>query len=168
MPTMSNYFNFIMINLAFIIQIAIMVYFRSAQDIRDNWPLYRCNPPYWVFSENISDDFSYCVQNMQINSMGFLLQPITYLISNLTSYSFEFSDSINNIRKMLSGIRGSVTSIIENVFGVFLNLIIEFKKMIMTIKDLVGKMIGIVVTILYVLDGSVKTMQSTWNGPPGK
>ena len=168
MPTMSNYFNYIMINLAFIAQILIMVYFRSALDIKQNWPLYRCNPPYWIFSDNIADDFSYCVQNTQIKSMGFLLQPITYLISNLTSYSFEFSDSINNIRKMLSGIRGAVSSIIQNVFGVFLNLITEFQKMIMSIKDMVGKMLGIVVTILYVLDGSVKTMQSTWNGPPGK
>ena len=168
MPTMSNYLKFIMINLAFIIQIAIMVYFRSVQDIRDNWPLYRCNPSYWMFSENISDDFSYCVQNTQIKSMGFLLQPITYLLSNLTSYSFEFSDSINNIRGMLSGIRGSFGSIIQNIFGVFLNLIIEFQKMILSIKDTVGKMIGIVVTILYVLDGSIKTMQSTWNGPPGQ
>ena len=100
--------------------------------------------------------------------MGYLLQPITYLISNLTSFSSGFSDSINNIRKMISGIRGFVTGIIENVFGVFLNLIVEFQKMIMSIKDMVGKMIGIVVTILYVLDGSIKTMNSTWKGPPGQ
>lgn len=168
MPTTSNYFDFIMINLAFIAQITIMVYFRSALDIKENWPLYRCNPSYWIFSENISEDFTYCVQNTQINSMGYLLQPITYLISNLTSFSGEFSESINNIRKMISGIRGFVTSIIENVFGVFFNLIVEFQKMIISIKDMVGKMIGIVVTILYVLDGSIKTMNSTWNGPPGQ
>jgi hypothetical protein len=33
---------------------------------------------------------------------------------------------------------------------------------------MVGKMIGIVVTILYVLDGSIKTMNSTWAGPSGQ
>ena len=168
MPTMGNYFKFFLINLAFLAQIIIMVYFRSALDIKENWPLYRCNPPYWVFSENISEDFTYCVQNTQINTMGYLLQPITYLISNLTSFSSGFSDSINNTRKMIGGIRGFITGIIENIFGVFLNLIIEFQKMIMSIKDMVGKMIGIVVTILYVLDGSIKTMNSTWKGPPGQ
>jgi hypothetical protein len=31
-----------------------------------------------------------------------------------------------------------------------------------SIKDLVGKILGIVVTILYILDGSLKTMNSTW------
>jgi hypothetical protein len=37
-----------------------------------------------------------------------------------------------------------------------------------SIKDMVGKLIGVIVTILYVLDGSIKTMNSMWNGPPGQ
>ena len=40
--------------------------------------------------------------------------------------------------------------------------------MVFSIKDIVGKLIGVVVTILYVLDGSIKTMNSTWKGPPGQ
>jgi hypothetical protein len=40
--------------------------------------------------------------------------------------------------------------------------------MIMAMKDMVGKLIGVVVSILYILDGSIKTMNSTWNGPPGQ
>ena len=168
MPTLKNYFDFILINLAFIIQIFALIYFRAAVDIKKNWPLYRCNPSYWVFSENISEDFTYCVQNTQINTMGYILQPITYLISNLTSFSGELGTSLNDIRKMLSGIRGFTGNIVENIFGVFLNLIIEFKKMGFSIKDMVGKLIGVVVTIVYVLDGSIKTMNSTWNGPPGQ
>jgi hypothetical protein len=33
---------------------------------------------------------------------------------------------------------------------------------------MIGKTIGIVVTLLYVLDGSIKTMNSAWKGPPGQ
>jgi hypothetical protein len=168
MPTLKNYFDFILINLAFMTQIFALIYFRAAADVKENWPLYRCNPPYWVFSENISEDFTYCVQNTQINTMGYLLQPITYLISNLTSFSGNLGTSLDSIRQMISGIRGFTGNIVENIFGVFLNLIIEFQKMIISIKDMVGKLIGVVVTILYVLDGSIKTMNSTWNGPPGQ
>jgi hypothetical protein len=168
MPTLKNYFMFAVINLAFIFQIVALVYFRSAVDIKENWPLYRCNPSYWVFSENISDDFTYCVQNSQVNMMGYLLEPMTYLVSNLTSFSGDLGNSLNSIRQMISGIRGFTGNIVENVFGVFLNLIVEFQKMIMAIKDMVGKLIGVVVSILYILDGSIKTMNSTWNGPPGQ
>jgi hypothetical protein len=168
MPTMNNYLNLIYVNLGFIAQIAVMMYFKSALDIRENWPIYRCNPPYWIFSENIADDFTYCVQNTQMNMMGYLLQPLNYMVSSLTSVGSGLNDSINDIRGMFSSIRNFVGDIIQKVFGVFLNMIVEFQKIIISIKDMVGKMIGIVVTILYVLDGSVKTMNSTWNGPPGQ
>lgn len=168
MPTMQNFSTFFIINLAFLIQIIGMVYFRSALDIKENWPLYRCNPPYWFFSDNISEDFTYCVQNSQMNIMGHLLQPITYLISNLINMGSEFNNSINNIRFMISNIRGFVGDIMEKVTNLFFNIVLEFQKMLIAIKDMVGKMVGINVTILYVLDGAIKTMKSTWNGPPGK
>jgi hypothetical protein len=168
MPTMNNYLNLIYVNLGFLAQITIMMYFKSALEIRENWPVYRCNPPYWVFSENISEDFTYCVQNTQMNMMGYLLKPLNYMITSLTSIGSNFNESINKIREMFSSIRNFVSEIIENVFGVFLNLIVEFQKIIISIKDMVGKMIAIVVTIMYVLDGSIKTMNSTWKGPPGQ
>jgi len=168
MPTMNNYLNLIYVNLGFIAQITVMMFFKSALEIRENWPIYRCNPPYWVFSENISEDFTYCVQNTQMNMMGYLLQPLNYMVSSLTSIGGAFGDAINNIRVMFSSIRNFVSDIIQNVFGVFLNMIVEFQKIIISIKDMVGKLIGIVVTIMYVLDGSIKTMNSAWSGPPGQ
>ena len=90
------------------------------------------------------------------------------MIKGLTSIGGRFNESINNIRGMFSSIRTFVSEIIENVFGVFLNLIIQFQKIIISIRDMVGKMVGIVTTILYVLDGSIKTMNSAWKGPPGQ
>ena len=168
MPTMNNYLNLLYVNLGFIAQITVMMYFKSALEIRDNWPLYRCNPPYWIFSKNISEDFTYCVQNTQMNMMGYLLQPLNYMISSLTSIGGQFAESINSVRVMFSSMRNFISEIIQNVFGVFLNLIVEFQKIIISIKDMVGKMIGIVVTIMYVLDGSIKTMNSAWAGPSGQ
>lgn len=168
MPTFSNYSKFIFVNVGFVALIAIMMYFRSAVDIKENWPLYRCNPPYWIFSEDISKDFTYCVQNTQINIMGDLLQPITYLISSLTNVGGELTSNVNGIRKMLSAIRGFTTEAIQNVFGVFLNIVIEFQRMTISVKDMVGKMIGMVVTMMYILDGSIKTMSSAWAGPNGQ
>ena len=168
MPSVSNYLNLLYINLAFIVQITIMIFFRSAIDIKENWPKYRCNPPYWIYSDNISEDFTYCVQNTQINMMGFLTQPLNYMIASLASIGSAFSLNINNIREVMSSVRNFISSIVQNIFGVFLNIIIQFQKIMISIKDLVGKMLGVVVTILYVLDGSLKTMNSAWAGPAGQ
>jgi hypothetical protein len=80
----------------------------------------------------------------------------------------SFLQEINFVRAMFNKIRNFITSIIQTIFGVFLNLVIEFQKITIGIKDLIGKTIGIMVTLMYVLDGSIKTMNSTWNGPPGQ
>jgi hypothetical protein len=168
MPKGNDWINFIYVNVAFISQVLMLYYFITLSNIKLNWAKYRCNPLYMPFSDDIEKDFTYCVQTMQSSFMGYLLQPLQYITSSLGSLGGVFTNSINDIRNIISTIRTFVTSIIENIFGVFLNLIIEFQKIIIGIKDMVGKLVGIMVTMMYILDGSVKTMGSAWNGPSGQ
>ena len=128
MPTGKNWLNLIYVHLIFIIQIMAIYYFISLKEIQDNWPLYRCNPMYMPLSKNIQQDFVYCVQNMQSSFMGYLLQPLTYVVTLLSSLGGEFMLIVNNVRNMFNKIRNFISSIIQSVFGVFLNLIIEFQK----------------------------------------
>ena len=143
MPKGVDWLNFIYVNLGFVAQVFVMYYFSAVAEIKNNWPKYRCNPIFMPLSDNIEKDFVYCVQNMQTNFMGYLLQPINYIINSLSAVGGDFSQSLNFIRTMISNIRSFFTSIIQNVFGVFLNLVIEFQKITIGIKDLVGKIIGI-------------------------
>lgn len=168
MPKGIDWVHFIYINLAFIALIFSMYLFASIAEIKKDWPKYRCNPMFMPLSDNIQTDFVYCVQNMQNSYMGYLLEPLTYITSNLTNMASEFTDSLNFFRVMISNIRTFIGSITGNIFGVFLNLVTEFQKITIGIKDLVGKLIGVMVTLLYIMDGSLKTMQSSWNGPPGQ
>ena len=168
MPTGENWMNFIYVNLGFIAQVICMYYFTSVVEIKKNWPQYRCNPMYMPLSDDIAGDFTYCVQNTQVNMMGYLLQPLTFLLSNVTSISSEFQNNLNGVRNMFDVVRSFITSIVENIFAVFSNLIIEFQTMTISLKDSMGKIIGIMVSLLYILDGSIKTMNSAWKGPPGQ
>jgi hypothetical protein len=164
----KSWLNFIYINLAFISYIFVIFYFTYIQKIKSEWPLYRCNPIYMPLSDNIEKDFVYCIQNIQSNFMGYLLQPITFVTKSMSGTLSSFINEINMVRAMFDKIRTFISSIIQTIFGVMLNLVIEFQKIMIAIKDLMGKTIGIVVTLLYFVDGSIKTMNSTWNGPPGQ
>ena len=168
MPKGLDWFYFIYVQIGFIMQILIMFYFSAITEIKKDWPKYRCNPIFMPLSDNIQKDFTFCIQSMQTNFMGYLLQPINYILSVLSSMGGDFTQSLNLMRTMVSSMRSMITDIFQNIFGVFLNLVIEFQKITIGIKDLVGKIIGIMVTLMYMIDGSVKTMQSTWNGPPGQ
>ena len=168
MPKGSDWTQFIYVNLGFVAQICAMYIFSSIAEIKQNWPLYRCNPMYMGLADDVNQNFVYCVQNMQTDFMGFLLQPLIYILSGLSDLGGTLADNMNLGRNMIGNIRGFFTTIIQSIFGVFVNLIIEFQKIIGGIKDLIGKVVGIMVTVMYIMDGSVKTMQSTWNGPPGE
>ena len=168
MPTGKNWGNFIYINLAFAIYLSGVFYYSQMADIKANWPLYRCNPMYMPLADNMEENFTYCIQSMQSNFMGYLLEPLTFVTNSLGTTIGNAVNEINDVRKMFSKIRTMFSSVIQSVFGVFLNLVIEFQRIIISMKDLMGKTIGIMVSLMYVMDGSVKTMNSTWNGPPGQ
>lgn len=168
MPSGKNWLYFLYVNIAFAIYIAGVFYYSQIANIKSNWPLYRCNPMYMFLADDIEQNFTYCIQTMQTNFMGHLLQPLTFVTGSLGTMMGGFMNDIQNIRAMFNKIRTFFSSIIESVFGVFLNLVIEFQRITIGIKDLIGKTIGIMVSLMYVMDGSMKTMNSTWNGPPGQ
>ena len=168
MPSGKNWMNFLYINLAFVLYIAGVFYYGQIAQIKANWPLYRCNPMYMYLAEDVESNFVYCIQNMQTGFMGYLLQPLTYVTSSISHMLGGFLGQINSVRGMFDKIRNFMTSTIQSVFGVFLNLVIEFQKITIAINDLIGKIIGTMVSLMYILSGSITTMNSTWNGPPGQ
>lgn len=161
----------------FIILVFIALYVSNiliirAEEIKRNWPKYRCNPSIMPFASYFGHDsmqnFTYCLQTIQSNYMGYLMQPFEYNLSVLGDLGGNMVGSLQKVRAFFSYIRNMITSIIQNVFGVFLNLIIEFQRIIIGIKDLFSKLAGVLATLLYLLSGSLDTINSAWRGPSGQ
>lgn len=167
----SDIFLTIFIIVVFIILMIVNILSVGIKNIEDNWPTYRCNPmvmPFaGIFGQDAAQNFTYCIQSMQSNYMDFLLQPLTYNLGVIGNIGTELTDSINSMRALVNNLRGFITDMIQNVFGVFLNILVEFQRILMEIKDMVGKMTGILMALLYTISGSITTMESVWNGPPG-
>ena len=164
----STWLTFIILNIAFVLMI-VRVYMASAiLKIKDDWPKYRCNPMFMPFSDNIADDFTFCVQKVQTGYMNFLLQPLNYLLGSLDAIGGKFNMDILNVRKMYDWIRSQVSTIVQSVFSVALALITEFQRITISTKDLFMKMMGITRVMMNMVQGSIKTGQSTWNGPAGE
>ena len=140
--------------------------------IEDDWPTYRCNPAVMPFASMFGKDtvtnFTYCIQTMQGNYMGFLLEPVHYNLDVIGDLGNTIMNALQSARAFINNLRNFITSIIQNVFGVFLNILIEFQRVMIELKDMVMKTVGILVTLLYTLDGSIKTAKSVWNGAPGQ
>jgi len=158
-----DWLYFIYVSIGFIVQIMIVYYLGLLVSVKQDWAINRCNPLYMGFADNVEENFNYCVQNTQLNFMGYILQPFNYILSVLSSMGGEFTQSIDYIRVMISSIRTFFTSIVQNIFGVFLNIIIEFQKIIISIKDLVGKLIGILTVFMYLIEGSILSLEGINN-----
>ena len=68
--------------------------------IKEDWPQYRCNPTVMPFSQELgnisaSENFTYCVQNMQADYMGIILQPVNYAISLAGTLAMDLISGIN-------------------------------------------------------------------------
>lgn len=163
-------FTFIVLTFAALFAINVLAI--GIANVKRNWPKYRCNPSVMPFAGMFGHDavqnFTYCMQTIQGNYMGYLTQPLEYNMNMLGSLGQQLNQAINNIRAFFNYIRSMITDIIQNVFGVFLNILIEFQKVTIGIKDLFGKLIGILATLMYVLSGSFDTMNSAWRGPAGQ
>jgi len=168
MPSGSSWKNYIYVNLGFAFYIFIIFYYIQLNQIKQNWPLYRCNPMYMFFADNIEQNFQYCIQTTQTNFMGYLLQPLEFITSSLSGMMGNFATEINSVRAMIDKIRNLVSSITQNIFGVFINVVIQFQKITIGVKDTFQKIVGILITVIYIISGSVMTMNSAWSGPPGQ
>lgn len=168
MPKGEDWYNFMFVNLAFILLFCANVYFIYIADIKKNWPLYRCNPMYMPLSDNITQDFTQCVQTIQTGYIGKLLEPVTKSISDISLLSNVLGKDIGSIFGSIMNLGNFLNTLVDSIKALFANLILEFVKLTFSIKDMIGKLIGVVVIIVNILDSLNKTAMSLWNGPPGK
>ena len=156
----------------FIVLFMVNIVAVGIKNIEDNWPTYRCNPVVMPFDSMFGQDavtnFTYCIQTMQSNYMDFLLQPIHYNLGVVGNIGDVITNALNSARAFINNLRNFITSIVGNIFGVFLNILIEFQRILVEVKDMMGKTMGVGGALMYTLDGSIMTLQSIWNGPPGQ
>jgi hypothetical protein len=163
MPSGKNWFNFLYINVLFVFYILGIFYYSQYVEIKENWPLYRCNPMFMPLADNVNENFAYCIQTMQSSYMEYLLQPLTFIVTTIGGTIGDLVGQLNSVRGMFDKMRTFIPNIFTSIFGSFSILTIEFQKISIGIRDILGKATGIMVSVMYILEGSIKTMESGFN-----
>jgi hypothetical protein len=151
----------------------------GVENIKKNWPAYRCNPGIMPFAGTFGHDpltnFSDCISTMQMSSMSFLTAPFSFNMGVLTGGTGQggglggsLTGSANASRGMHSNTRSSLGGMVQSIMGVFLNLIIAMQRLLVNLKDLFSKLVGIIATVLFFVKTAVIGLQAVWAGPPGQ
>ena len=167
-PNGTHWLNFVYVNIGFLSIAIIMAYVISVKEIKANWGKYRCNPMFMMFSDDVSGDFKQCVSRMQEVSMGQMLDPYTQSLNDINAQLATQSQNTEDLNTSLFDFDTTTSNNFGGISSMFTNSSIEMKKMSYGLSDVMGKIAGIAGTLLYVLDGNMKTMSSMWKGPPGQ
>ena len=164
MPKGSEWGYFIFVTIGFLILNLTIIFFGSVAEIKRNWPVYRCNPGYFplypVLSNDMSGDFAGCIQNTTYDFMPELLAPLNYITDQLSNLGLGFVNDIQGVRDMFNYIRDKITGVFNMIFGIFINLIIEFTKIGISLKDMMARQVGILSVVFNLIEGSITTMSA--------
>ena len=133
-------------------------------EIKNNWPLYRCNPTIMPFASYFGVDpvenFGKCIQKMQAGFMQEFLAPVFHVLNTIGDTTGELMNSISDIKGFADGLQGSTGGGFMNFGGMLRNLSIAFQTIIAAVIDTFARIGGIVRLIMELFDGFVVTAQS--------
>jgi hypothetical protein len=168
MPKPSDYIHVFLITLYFLAISAKLKITTSMTAITNQWARYRCNPLFMPFADNVEQNFISCTQTTMKNFSKPFLDPLHTLVSKLTDIAGGHSENLNSMRISQSNVRSLLGNNFVAMIGAFEMIGVEFFKNMLITKDLIAKIVGIVMSMMYIMESTVDTMQSTWNGPPGQ
>jgi len=143
-----------------------------AQPIIDDWPNQRCKPNIipiaglithpqgMTATDYTAQNFNYCTQNILSNMTGFMVEPLTFVISMFKNMAADIMDAIQFIRAMFDKIRNLFQEISEEIMGRVMNFMIPLQQMIISFKDLLAKVQGAMTAALFTLLGSYYALKS--------
>jgi hypothetical protein len=144
----------------------------NIQPIIDDWPNQRCKPtiiPFAGFithpegmsaSEYTSQNFAYCSQNILSGITGTAVEPLTFITNSLKSIADMIQKEIQAIRAMFDKVRTSMQAVSEEIMGRLINVMIPLQQIIISFKDLTGKIQGTMTAGLFTLLGTYYTLKS--------
>lgn len=156
-----------------VINICVYCYAKThIKPIIDDWPNQRCKPYYIPIAgfitkpENTTaidytmENFSYCAQNILSRIMGYVLEAITFITNLILSIINDARTDINLIRALINKIRLFFQSISEEIMGRIMNIMIPLQKIVISFRDMLSKVQGILTAGLYTLLGSYYALQA--------
>lgn len=145
------------------IYLYVMVFFKN---IKNNWPVYRCNPTVMPFANYFGVDplknFTFCIQTIQTGFMQEFMQPVFYVVNVMGEAGKEMMRTIKDIKNFTKSFQGMVGLELGSLSGVFQKLQIALTKILIALIDTMARIGGILQVFINLLKGSILTARATF------
>ena len=140
--------------------------------IKADWTNQRCNPAVIPFAglinappnsskvEYTADNFYQCTQSILATIIGYFMAPINFTVQHMTEFWSEIMKAVNMIRHVFTYIRNRIMAIVSNIFGRVYNVVIPVQVILMKLKDILAKSVGVLTSALYTIMTLYLSMKS--------
>jgi hypothetical protein len=168
----SSVISFIIITIVILLICAYCYAKTNIRPIINDWPNQRCKPYYIPFAgfitkpDNLTateytlENFNYCTQNILTSITGDMLKPLTFITNTMNGILSSATGDINSARAMFNKVRTFFQSISQEIMGRLMNIMIPLQQIIISFRDMVGKIQGAMTAGLFTLLGTYYTLQS--------
>jgi len=140
--------------------------------LKKNWVQYRCNPIYMpmagLVGDNIVSNFTKCTMKGFQDYAGYMMDPIMSEFGVVNETLSEIGGAMNSMRQMTSSVRGGFLGILGTVFGKIQNLVSQFQYIIIRMRTLLSRIVGVMLSFIYVFYTGMETGGSVMAGPIGQ
>jgi len=142
---MVPFISFLLVNLGFILINLYVLINVQLEKIKQDWPLYRCNPSYMFFADDVVENFEYCLAQTSkstFNEFSGALNNMQSLSFNLqTLGSWNLAEFIKSANLSNLGLGFSLSSFLDmggsvTVLGSI--IILQFKEILQRIGQIVS------------------------------
>jgi hypothetical protein len=137
--------------------------------LKRNWVEYRCNPIYMpiagLVGQDVFQNFMKCTMKSFEDYAGFIMDPIMSEFDTVGSTVGEIGTAMNDMRGMVSSMRGGFMGLVGGVFGKIQNLMSSIQYTIIRMRTLLSRIMGIMMSFMYVFYTGMQTGESVMNGP---
>lgn len=145
---------------------------QSKKYLKDNWSELRCNPIYMPLAGYVGQDtfqnFTMCITKSFHDYAGLGMDGMNSQMSLVTDVLGSLNTSMDDMRGMMGTTRGGFMMVFQMVFGKIANLMGSMQYLMIRIKTLIGRIVGVFASLIYAFYAAEQTGEAVWNGPIGE
>ena len=168
----SSFYFMILLIVCLLMILAYCYILANMQTIKNDWINQRCKPYILPFAgmintpkdktmtEFTSENFTYCSQTILQTISSDMLKPLTFITNFLGETVVAVSDALNMARAMMSKMRSFFQSMIQELMGRLMNVMVALQQIIIGVRDFLAKVQGTLAATLFTSLGTYYTLKA--------
>jgi hypothetical protein len=136
----------------------------DVQEIRKNWPKYRCRPNVMPFAAiygyNTAENFTFCLTNMFGTEMAQALGPVFGILATMIATLVSLIEVANSIRVQFASMMGGINTLFQNFADRFKQLLGAVQMSGYRMKLLMGRLYGAFFAMIYMSIAGIAAVQN--------